>query len=264
MGELGDLYQEVILEHSKAPRNFRRRRRRITKPRDINPLCGDRCTVYIDMDGARSNEIGFQGSGCAISRASASMMTQMVKGKTKEEAVKLFEQFHSLVTGEGRRQPMRRSRQDGRFRRRFQVPRARQVRHARLAHAAIRARRQAGNRLDRVARGTFRGSRSTMIQPIRAPHPLPDLPRGDDLEAVEDRARSRDSGQHRRSRPHLCGRGGAAEDGGKRIEVRMTLTAPGCSMSDVIKAEVERKLAALPEVREVKVEVVFDPPWNPG
>jgi metal-sulfur cluster biosynthetic enzyme len=53
-----------------------------------------------------------------------------------------------------------------------------------------------------------------------------------------------------------------AEDGGKRIEVRMTLTAPGCSMSDVIKAEVERKLAALPEVREVKVEIVFDPPWD--
>ena len=53
-----------------------------------------------------------------------------------------------------------------------------------------------------------------------------------------------------------------AENGGKRIEVRMTLTAPGCSMSDVIKAEVERKLAALPEVREVKVEVVFDPPWD--
>ena len=54
------------------------------------------------------------------------------------------------------------------------------------------------------------------------------------------------------------------EGGGKRIDVRMSLTAPGCSMSDVIKAEVERKLAALPEVREVRVEVVFDPPWNPG
>jgi metal-sulfur cluster biosynthetic enzyme len=53
-------------------------------------------------------------------------------------------------------------------------------------------------------------------------------------------------------------------DGGKRVEVRMSLTAPGCSVSDVIKAEVERKLAALPEVREVNVEIVFDPPWNPG
>jgi len=97
--ELGDLYQEVILEHSKAPRNFRRPASANHEAEGYNPLCGDRCTVYIDMDGDKINEIGFQGSGCAISRASASMMTQMVKGKTKAEAVKLFEQFHNLVTG---------------------------------------------------------------------------------------------------------------------------------------------------------------------
>jgi nitrogen fixation NifU-like protein len=97
--ELGDLYQEVILEHSKAPRNFRRPVSANHEAEGYNPLCGDRCTVYIDMAGDKINEIGFQGSGCAISRASASMMTQMVKGKTKAEAVQLFEQFHSLVTG---------------------------------------------------------------------------------------------------------------------------------------------------------------------
>jgi len=97
--ELGELYQEVILEHSKAPRNFRRPASANHEAEGYNPLCGDRCTVYIDMDGDAIREIGFQGSGCAISRASASMMTQMVKGKTKAEAAKLFEQFHSLVTG---------------------------------------------------------------------------------------------------------------------------------------------------------------------
>ena len=97
--ELGDLYQEVILEHSKAPRNFRRPATANHEAEGYNPLCGDRCTVYIDMEGDKINEIGFQGSGCAISRASASMMTQMVKGKTKAEAVKLFDQFHNLVTG---------------------------------------------------------------------------------------------------------------------------------------------------------------------
>jgi nitrogen fixation NifU-like protein len=97
--ELGDLYQEVILEHSKAPRNFRRPATANHEAEGYNPLCGDRCTVYIDMEGEKINEIGFQGSGCAISRASASMMTQMVKGKTKAEATKLFEQFHNLVTG---------------------------------------------------------------------------------------------------------------------------------------------------------------------
>ncbi len=97
--ELGELYQEVILEHSKAPRNFRRPVSSNHEAEGYNPLCGDRCTVYIEMDGDKINEIGFQGSGCAISRASASMMTQMVKGKTKVEAEKLFAQFHSLVTG---------------------------------------------------------------------------------------------------------------------------------------------------------------------
>jgi len=97
--ELGELYQEVILEHSKAPRNFRRPASANHEAEGYNPLCGDRCTVYIDMDGDKINGIGFQGSGCAISRASASMMTQMVKGKTKVEAEKLFAQFHSLVTG---------------------------------------------------------------------------------------------------------------------------------------------------------------------
>ena len=97
--ELGELYQEVILEHSKAPRNFRRPASANHEAEGYNPLCGDRCTVYIDMEGDKINEIGFQGSGCAISRASASMMTQMVKGKTKVEAEKLFAQFHNLVTG---------------------------------------------------------------------------------------------------------------------------------------------------------------------
>jgi nitrogen fixation NifU-like protein len=97
--ELGELYQEVILEHSKAPRNFRRPAAANHEAEGYNPLCGDRCSVYIDMDGDAIREIGFQGSGCAISRASASMMTQMVKGKSKAEAAKLFEQFHDLVTG---------------------------------------------------------------------------------------------------------------------------------------------------------------------
>ena len=97
--ELGELYQEVILEHSKAPRNFRRPASANHEADGFNPLCGDRCSVYIDMEGDAIKEIGFQGSGCAISRASASMMTQMVKGKTKAEAAELFKQFHNLVTG---------------------------------------------------------------------------------------------------------------------------------------------------------------------
>ncbi|MGA3333090.1 MAG: Fe-S cluster assembly sulfur transfer protein SufU [Terracidiphilus sp.] len=100
MGELSDLYQEVILEHSKAPRNYRKPASANHHAEGYNPLCGDRCSVYLDMEGDAIKDIGFQGSGCAISRASASMMTQIVKGKSKEAAEQLFEQFHRLVTGD--------------------------------------------------------------------------------------------------------------------------------------------------------------------
>ncbi len=98
--ELGDLYQEVILEHSKAPRNFRKPASANHHADGYNPLCGDRCSVFLDVEGDAIKDIGFQGSGCAISRASASMMTQMVKGKSKEEAARIFEEFHRLVTGD--------------------------------------------------------------------------------------------------------------------------------------------------------------------
>jgi len=100
MSELRELYQEQILEHSKAPRNFRELQNANHKAEGYNPLCGDHFTIYLDLEGDTIHDVSFQGSGCAISKASASMMTQSVKGKSKEEAAKLFEQFHQLVTGQ--------------------------------------------------------------------------------------------------------------------------------------------------------------------
>ena len=100
MSDLRELYQDVILEHSKAPRNFRQLQSANHKAEGYNPLCGDHFTIYIDLEGDSIRDVSFEGSGCAISKASASMMTQSVKGKSKEEAVKLFEQFHKLVTGQ--------------------------------------------------------------------------------------------------------------------------------------------------------------------
>jgi len=100
MADLRDLYQEVILEHSKVPRNYRGMAEADHKAEGFNPLCGDRFTVYLHMDGGRIHDISFQGSGCAISKAAASMMTVAVKGKTKEEAEVLFNEFHRMVTGE--------------------------------------------------------------------------------------------------------------------------------------------------------------------
>jgi nitrogen fixation NifU-like protein len=99
MSELRDLYQDVILEHSKAPRNFRELPAANHKAEGFNPLCGDRFTIYVTTEGDAIRDITFQGSGCAISKASASMMTQSLKGKSTAEAAKIFERFHKLVTG---------------------------------------------------------------------------------------------------------------------------------------------------------------------
>jgi len=102
MADLRDLYQEVILEHSKAPRNYRELPDANHKAEGFNPLCGDHFTVYLNIEGDAIRDISFQGSGCAISKASASMMTQSLKGKTREDAEKLFEEFHKLVTGKAK------------------------------------------------------------------------------------------------------------------------------------------------------------------
>jgi len=99
MSELRELYQEVILEHSKKPRNYRVLEKANHKAEGFNPLCGDHFTIYLDLEGGAIKDIGFQGSGCAISKASASMMTQTLKGKTAAEAEELFSRFHDVVTG---------------------------------------------------------------------------------------------------------------------------------------------------------------------
>ncbi|HZP24949.1 MAG TPA: SUF system NifU family Fe-S cluster assembly protein [Terriglobales bacterium] len=99
MSDLRELYQDVILEHSKAPRNYRELQKANHKAEGYNPLCGDHFTIYLDLEGDKIQDVTFQGSGCAISKASASMMTQSVKGKSKEEAEKMFARFHELVTG---------------------------------------------------------------------------------------------------------------------------------------------------------------------
>ena len=100
MSELSDLYQEVILEHNKNPRNFREIEDADQYADGKNPLCGDALRVYVALDGDTVTDVAFKGSGCAISKASASMMTQAVKGKTKAEAEAIFGEFHRMVTGD--------------------------------------------------------------------------------------------------------------------------------------------------------------------
>lgn len=105
MSGLGDLYQEIILDHNKNPRNFREMPGATHHADGYNPLCGDRVTVYLHIEDGRVADVSFKGSGCAISTASASLMTQTLKGKTVEEADALFERFQSMVTTDLAREP---------------------------------------------------------------------------------------------------------------------------------------------------------------
>ena len=100
MSELRDLYQEVILEHSKHPRNFRVMETANRKAEGYNPLCGDHYTIFVDVADDAIRDISFQGAGCAISKASASMMSQALKNKTTAEAEDLFDRCHRIITGQ--------------------------------------------------------------------------------------------------------------------------------------------------------------------
>jgi nitrogen fixation protein NifU and related proteins len=99
MSDLSNLYQDVILDHSKRPRNFHPMQDADRHANGYNPLCGDKVTIFLTLQDDKIKDISFQGSGCAISTASASILTETLKGKTREEAEKLFEVFHGLVTG---------------------------------------------------------------------------------------------------------------------------------------------------------------------
>ena len=99
MADLSELYQQVILDHNKKPRNFKKLETANREQEGYNPLCGDQITLYLEIENDVIRDVGFQGSGCAISKASASMMTESLKGKSEAEAESLFHRFHDLLTG---------------------------------------------------------------------------------------------------------------------------------------------------------------------
>ena len=98
MDSLKELYRDVIVDHNRAPRNFRKIPDADRRIEGFNPLCGDKLTVYVKLEGDTIKDLSFEGSGCAISVASASLMTERLKGKTRAEAEKLFETMHALLT----------------------------------------------------------------------------------------------------------------------------------------------------------------------
>ena len=105
MSQIHELYQQIILDHNRSPRNFRGMPDATRSVEGYNPLCGDHYTVHLKMEGDRIADLSFEGAGCAISKASASVMSQAVKGKTRAEAEELFQEFHRLVTGTAAGEP---------------------------------------------------------------------------------------------------------------------------------------------------------------
>lgn len=105
MSELRELYQEVILDHNRKPRNFRKLEGANRNAEGHNPLCGDRVTVYLHVDGDTVKDVSFEGVGCAISTASASLMTESVKGKRVDDALAVFDNFHEMVTSDPHNMP---------------------------------------------------------------------------------------------------------------------------------------------------------------
>jgi len=106
MSELRELYQSVIMDHNKHPRNFGAPANANRHAEGHNPLCGDQLTVHVFLEDGVVKDVGFEGQGCAISKASASLMTEAVKGRTREEAEKIFAAFHELVTSDPREEPV--------------------------------------------------------------------------------------------------------------------------------------------------------------
>ena len=101
MSDLSELYQEILLEHNSKPRNFRKLDDATQSAEGYNPLCGDRITLFLKIEGEVITDVGFQGTGCAISRASASLMTQSIKGQSAAKAAEIFGAFHDMMTDPG-------------------------------------------------------------------------------------------------------------------------------------------------------------------
>ena len=137
--ELNDLYRDVILDHNRHPRNFGRLDPADARADGHNPLCGDRLTLTLRLDGDRVGDLRFEGKGCAISVASASLMTEAVKGKSRAEMQRLFERVHALLTERRRAGRPTIARQARGAVRRARIPGAREVREPVLAHAERRA-----------------------------------------------------------------------------------------------------------------------------
>ena len=227
-----DLYQEIILDHSKRPRNCHPMEDANRHAEGYNPLCGDKLELYVKVEDGIVKDVSFVGSGCAISTASASLMTESLKGKTREEAIKLLDKFHDLLTTDSpvtkdlgklvvfcgvRDYPAR-------------------VKCATLAWHTLKS---ALNNADET-----RDYRMTLNDKVVAALKRvydPEMPVNIyDLGLIY----------------------GLEVDAAGLVSIRMTLTAPNCPVAGSLPASVEQAARAVSGVNDVKVELTFEPPWS--
>ncbi|MEK7870298.1 MAG: Fe-S cluster assembly sulfur transfer protein SufU [Nitrospirota bacterium] len=248
--DMRELYQETILDHNRKPRNFRKLEGACRTTEGFNPLCGDKVKIYLRIENDLVSDVSFEGSGCAISIAAASMMTESVKGRTLPAVQRLFEMFHTLLTAEtaiGLE-----SNELGKLMvfagvREFPV----RVKCATLPWHTLRAAIE--NKPETV---------STDALPLSGrPSPTADRVREIENKVIEVLHTVHDP----EIPVNIYDLGliyGLAVEPAGTVAITMTLTAPGCPLAWMIMKEVDSKVRAIPGITDVKVDLTWDPPWT--
>lgn len=248
--ELRELYQEAILDHNRKPRNFRKLEEASRTAEGYNPLCGDKVKVYLRIENDQVSDVSFEGSGCAISVASASMMTESVKGRTLSAVHRLIEKFHAFVTAEAG--PASELIELGKLAvfagvREFPI----RVKCATLPWHTLRAAIE--NRPETVSTDSLSLS--------GRPAMTTDQVRETENKVIDVLRTIRDPEIPVNIYDLGLVYGLAVEPQGT-VAISMTLTSPGCPVAWAIMREVETKIRSIPGITDVKVDLVWDPPWT--
>lgn len=248
--DMRELYQEAILDHNRKPRNFHKLEGPSRTAEGYNPLCGDKVKIYLKIENDLVSEVSFEGTGCAISIAAASMMTERVKGRTVAAVERLFEMFHTLLTDKA--DAGLESNELGKLVvfagvREFPI----RVKCATLPWHTLRAAIE--NKPETV---------STDELPLSGRPPLT----ADRVREIESKVIEILRTVHDPEIPvNIYDLGliyGLAVEPAGTVAITMTLTAPGCPLAWMIMNEVDSKVRAIPGIADVKVDLTWDPPWS--
>lgn len=244
MIEISELYQELVLEHSKNPRNFGKLEGADRVAEGYNPLCGDKVQLYIKLQDERIDQISFEGSGCAISRSSASLMCETVKGKDRTEIENLFQAFHAMLTSEGK-------------------PDLEKLGKL-IAFSGVKefpVRVKCATLAWHTLKSALEGKKDSALQSQQGEKTLhPETIKQKVIEVL----RTCYDPEIPVDIYELGLIYGIDIKPQGEVGIQMTLTSPMCPVAESLPPEVERKVKAIPGVKAVSVEVVWDPPWEPS